>query len=106
MDNAGTDLAVYMEGLTAADFETEAPYQWLYRQKLSRFEQRRALNLLMQCAVKVGVRRLTVQQYWNDYLADQKPAKVVGYGGDSVTNFPDQDKVIGDKTLASGKYLP
>lgn len=105
MDNAGTDLAVYMEGLTAADFETEAPYQWLYRQKLSRFEQRRALNLLMQCAVKVGVRRLTVQQYWNDYLADQKPAKVVGYGGDSVTNFPDQDKVIGDKTLASGKYL-
>ena len=67
--------------LTAADFETEKPYRWLYGQHLSRFELRRSLNMLIQVGVKLGVKKLTIQQFWNDFLADQKPAQSVG------TNF-------------------
>ena len=89
--------------LTAADFETEKPYRWLYMQHLSKFELRRSLNMLIAVGVKLGVKKLTIQQYWNDFLADQKPVQSVGTN--FVTEFPDQEKVLGDgKTLVTGKY--
>lgn len=90
-------------GLSAADFETEKPYRWLYSQHLSRFELRRALNRLIDIGVKLGVKKLTIQQYWNDFLADQKPAQSVGTN--YVTEFPEQEKVLGSgKTLDAGRY--
>ena len=89
--------------LTAEDFETEKPYRWLYAQHLSRFELRRALNMLIAVGVKLGVKKLTIQQYWNDFLQDQKSAQSVGTN--YVTEFPDQEQVLGDgKTLATGRY--
>lgn len=89
--------------LTAADFETEKPYRWLYMQHLSKFELRRSLNMLIAVGVKLGVKKLTIQQYWNDFLTDQKPAQSVGTN--FVTEFPEQEKVLGNgKTLASGRY--
>lgn len=93
-----------MPMFTSDDFSTEEPYKWLYRQHFSRFELRRALNKLIEYGVSLGVKKLTIQQYWNDYLADQKPAMVVG--SNSFTAFPEQEKVLGaDKTLRCGKYL-
>lgn len=92
-----------LSNLTAADFETEVPYRWLYGQHLSKFELRRSLNMLIAIGVKLGVKKLTIQQYWNDFLADQKPVQSVGTN--FVTEFPDQEKVLGDgKTLVTGKY--
>ena len=89
---------------TAEDFATEKPYAWLYSMKLSRFDQRRMLNALIECGTRLGVKKLTIQQYWNDYQADQKPAKLIG--SNAVAEFPEQERVLGkDKTLSSGKYL-
>lgn len=88
---------------TAEDFETEAPYAWLYSQKLSRFEQRRALNALIDMGTKLGVKRLTIQQFWKDYNEDQAPAQRIGTN--FVTEFPEQEKILGNnKTLSSGPY--
>jgi len=98
------DAKQLMPVLTADDFSTEEPYKWLYRQHFSKFELRRALNKLIEYGVSLGVKKLTIQQYWNDYLADQKPTVVVG--GNSFTAFPEQEKVLGaNKTLKCGKYL-
>lgn len=101
--SAGGAADVATLGLTAADFETERPYRWLYQQHLSRFELRRALNRLIDIGVKLGVKKLTIQQFWNDFLADQKPAQSVGTN--YVTEFPEQEKVLGNgKTLDAGRY--
>lgn len=88
---------------TADDFETEKPYAWLNSMKLSRFDLRRVLNAMIDYGAKLGVKRLTIQQYWRDYLADQKPAKFVG--SNSFTEFPEQETVLGEgKTFQCGKY--
>lgn len=98
-----SDAVAFQSTLTAADFETERPYAWLYGQHLSRFELRRALNRLIDIGVKLGVKKLTIQQYWNDFLADQKPVQNVGTN--FITQFPEQEKVLGTgKTLATGRY--
>lgn len=99
MDDAKQLMPVW----TAGDFETEKPYRWLYGLHLSRFELRRSLNMLIAIGVKLGVKKLTIQQYWNDFLADQKPAQSVG--SNFVTEFPEQEKILGDgKTLNAGRY--
>ena len=88
---------------TAADFGTQEPYRWLYSQRLSKFDQRRALDELIRYGVSVGVKKLTVQQYWKAYTEDQLPAQNIGTN--YVTEFPEQEKVLGNgKTLASGRY--
>ena len=97
------DAKQLMPMWTAGDFETEKPYRWLYGLHLSRFELRRSLNMLIAIGVKLGVKKLTIQQYWNDFLADQKPAQSVG--SNFVTEFPEQEKILGDgKTLNAGRY--
>ena len=97
------DLALYAEGLSAKDFETEKPYAYLYSLKMSRFEQRRAMNMLVKIGKKLGVSSLTIKQYWNDFLADQRPSQPIG--SNFMTEFPEQEKVLGKgRALSSGKY--
>lgn len=92
-----------LTNFTADDFFTEKPYKLLYSLQLKRFETRQALIAMKKYAASLGVNQLLVQQLWNDYLADQKPAYTIG--SNEVVLFPNIGEVIGEGTVfTSGKY--
>ena len=74
-------ISTPFDGLTAEDFSTERPYQLIKSMNLSRFAQRQMVNALIDAGAKVGVKRITIQQYWKDYCDDQRPVKAIGGSG-------------------------
>ena len=97
-------LSTPFDGLTAEDFDTETPYKMILDMGLSKFEQRRMVNALIDAGAKLGVKKLTIAQYWKAFCEDVKPVKAIG--GSGIIEFPEQEKVIGEKTVFScGKYL-
>lgn len=97
-------ISTPFDGLTAEDFSTERPYQLIKSMNLSRFAQRQMVNALIDAGAKVGVKRITIQQFWKDYCDDQRPVKAIG--GSGIVEFPEQEQVIGDKAVYScGKYV-
>lgn len=104
LDTAVAGTNDFLESLTAEDFETERPYAWIQSLNLSRFETRRAVNTMIKRGVELGVKQLTIQQYWRAFLDDQKPVKAIG--GSGIIEFPDMETVTGkDKVYSCGKYL-
>lgn len=84
------------EAWTAADFETEEPYEWIYRQKENKFLLQQTLSAMEKVAKAVGFKDF--KAFWRSYVESKLPKTTIL--GDYDTNFPGQPA-----QLKAGKYM-
>lgn len=78
------------------DFETEEPYEWIYRQKDNKFMMQQTLSAMEKIAKGLGFKDF--KAFWKAYVESKSPKMTIL--GDYDTNFPDQPI-----QLKSGKYM-
>jgi len=78
------------------DFETEEPYEWIYRQKDNKFLMQQTLSAMEKIAKSLGFKEF--KAYWRAYMDSKSPkASVLGDYDTCFENQPIQ--------LKAGKYI-